>query len=47
MNLFRFVYIENIQRGSPQQKHLGTSLLVRRLVGRSARPLGSNRKNYD
>jgi len=28
-----YQHIENLQGGSPQQKHLGTGLLVRRLFG--------------
>jgi hypothetical protein len=38
VNSVRLVYIENNQRRSPEQKHFGVNLLVRRLVGRSAGP---------
>jgi hypothetical protein len=40
MNSFRWVHYENYQRRSPEQKHFGVNLLVRRLVGRSAGLLG-------
>jgi hypothetical protein len=40
MNSFRYQQLDNYQRRSPEQKHFGVNLLVRRLVGRSAGPLG-------
>jgi hypothetical protein len=45
MNSFRFVDCENILRRSPEQKQFGVNLLVRRLVGRSAGPLGKPLNN--
>jgi hypothetical protein len=48
MNLFRFVYIENYQRRSPQQKHpeqkhfrtgLGINLLVRHALSLGGAPI--------
>jgi hypothetical protein len=41
MNSVRLVKHESNQRRSPEQKHFGVNLLVRRLVGRSAGPLGN------
>jgi hypothetical protein len=45
MNSVRLVNYESYQRRSPEQKHFGVNLLVRRLVGRSAGPLGGRRFN--
>jgi hypothetical protein len=41
VNSVRWLLYENIQHRSPEQKQFGVNLLVRRLVGRSAGPLGS------
>jgi hypothetical protein len=41
VNLVRLVHFDNYQRRSPEQKHFGVNLLVRRLVGRSAGSLGA------
>jgi hypothetical protein len=40
VNLLGYQQLENYQRRSPKQKQFGVNLLVRRLVGRSADPLG-------
>jgi len=51
MNSFRFVHYENIQRRSPtvRDPRFGSwsnrDLLVRRLFGRSASPLGARKEN--
>jgi len=45
VNSFRYQQFENNQRRSPKQKQFGVNLLVRRLVGRSAGPLGKPLNN--
>jgi hypothetical protein len=43
MNSVCWVRYKSEQRRSPEQKHFGVNLLVRRLVGRSAGPLGRSK----
>ena len=57
INLFRWLHIETYQRRSPIPHkrdrdrvplcNNGTDLLVRRLVGRSTRPLGGKRPEHE